>query len=205
MLPPCPGQAWNEHTAGWPRCFPDAIAKAQGDSTNGKLSGGVAICAVDIDDGKLAHTKAPGADLVINAKAGAPVVALKKEMDGGPIVFSITAPPLKRVQAGCWHDPEARYLLPGRAAAGRISSAAVRHGSELENHPAVHSSARAGIWPKLSPSQPTAKSRPISSCSLCRRSTESSIGSSMAMRRRGLSSNSCGVKCEPGARQHSRL
>ena len=38
---------------------------------------GLLVCAVDIDDGKLAHAKRLGADLVIDAKAGDPVAALR--------------------------------------------------------------------------------------------------------------------------------
>jgi alcohol dehydrogenase, propanol-preferring len=36
---------------------------------------GLLVCAIDIDDGKLAHAKRLGADLVINAKAGDPAAA----------------------------------------------------------------------------------------------------------------------------------
>src|SRR5271154_6034454 len=39
---------------------------------------GLLVCAVDIDDGKLAHAKLLGADLVFNAKADDPAAALKK-------------------------------------------------------------------------------------------------------------------------------
>jgi hypothetical protein len=46
--------------------------------------------------------------------------------------------------------------------------------------------------------QPKAESRPISRCSLYHRSTESSTGSSMAMCRHELSSNSCGANASPG-------
>jgi propanol-preferring alcohol dehydrogenase len=44
---------------------------------------GLQVCAVDIDDGKLAHAKRLGADLVINAKAGDPAAAVKKATGGG--------------------------------------------------------------------------------------------------------------------------
>ena len=41
------------------------------------------LCAVDIDDGKLALAKRLGADLVFNAKTSDPAAALKKETGGG--------------------------------------------------------------------------------------------------------------------------
>ncbi|NVL89260.1 zinc-binding dehydrogenase, partial [Escherichia coli] len=44
---------------------------------------GLRVCAIDIDDSKLAHAKRLGADLVFNAKTGDPAVALKKETNGG--------------------------------------------------------------------------------------------------------------------------
>src|ERR1700734_1686536 len=55
---------------------------------------GLFVCAVDIDDGKLAHAKRLGADLVINAKAGDPAEALKKETGRGAHGVLITAPSL---------------------------------------------------------------------------------------------------------------
>jgi propanol-preferring alcohol dehydrogenase len=38
---------------------------------------GLLVCAVDIDDGKLAHAKHLGADLIFNARAGDPAVAIE--------------------------------------------------------------------------------------------------------------------------------
>ena len=55
---------------------------------------GLQICAIDIDDGKLAHAKRLGADVVINAKAGDPAAAVKKETGGGAHGVLITAPSL---------------------------------------------------------------------------------------------------------------
>jgi propanol-preferring alcohol dehydrogenase len=57
---------------------------------------GLHVCAVDIDDGKLAHAKCLGAELVINAKNDDPAVALKKETGGGAHGVLITAPSLVR-------------------------------------------------------------------------------------------------------------
>ena len=58
------------------------------------------ICAIDIDDGKLAHAKRVGADLVINAKTGDPATTLKKETGGGAHGVLITAPSLGAFKQG---------------------------------------------------------------------------------------------------------
>jgi len=55
---------------------------------------GLQVCAIDIDDGKLAHAKQLGADLTINAQAGDPVAAVKKGTGGGAQGVLITAPSL---------------------------------------------------------------------------------------------------------------
>jgi len=61
---------------------------------------GLLVCAVDIDDGKLAHANKIGADLVFNAKAGDPAAALKKETGGGAHGVLITAPSLIAFKQG---------------------------------------------------------------------------------------------------------
>jgi propanol-preferring alcohol dehydrogenase len=61
---------------------------------------GLLICAVDIDDGKLAHAKRLGADLIFNARAGDPAIALKKETGGGAHGVLITAPSLIAFKQG---------------------------------------------------------------------------------------------------------
>jgi propanol-preferring alcohol dehydrogenase len=61
---------------------------------------GLQVCAVDIDDGKLAHAKKLGADLVINAKTSDPVAAVKKGTDGGAHGVLITAPSLPAFRQG---------------------------------------------------------------------------------------------------------
>jgi propanol-preferring alcohol dehydrogenase len=61
---------------------------------------GLLVCAVDIDDGKLAHAKRLGADLTFNAKAGDPAAALKKETGGGAHGVLITAPSLIAFKQG---------------------------------------------------------------------------------------------------------
>jgi propanol-preferring alcohol dehydrogenase len=61
---------------------------------------GLQVCAVDIDDGKLALAKELGADLVINAKHDAPVEAVIKGTGGGAHGVLITAPSLGAFKQG---------------------------------------------------------------------------------------------------------
>ena len=61
---------------------------------------GLNVCAVDIDDGKLAHAKRLGADLTINAKYGDPAAAVKKATGGGAHGVLITAPSLPAFKQG---------------------------------------------------------------------------------------------------------
>ncbi|MEO7112656.1 MAG: zinc-dependent alcohol dehydrogenase [Polyangiaceae bacterium] len=61
---------------------------------------GLNVCAIDIDDGKLAHAKRLGADLTINAKASDPAAVLKKEIGGGAHGVLITAPSLGAFNQG---------------------------------------------------------------------------------------------------------
>jgi propanol-preferring alcohol dehydrogenase len=62
---------------------------------------GLKVCAVDIDDGKLAHATKLGADLVINAlTTGDPAAAVKKGTDGGAHGVLITAPSLSAFKQG---------------------------------------------------------------------------------------------------------
>jgi propanol-preferring alcohol dehydrogenase len=61
---------------------------------------GYHVCAIDVDDGKLAHAKNLGADVVINAKVGDPVAALKKATGGGAHGVVITAPSLGAFKQG---------------------------------------------------------------------------------------------------------
>jgi len=61
---------------------------------------GLQVCAVDIDDGKLAHAKSLGADLTVNAKTGDPAAAVKKGTNGGAHGVLITAPSLSAFRQG---------------------------------------------------------------------------------------------------------
>lgn len=61
---------------------------------------GLLVCAIDIDDGKLAHAKRLGADLAINAKVGDPTAIVKKETGGGAHGVLITAPSLTAFKQG---------------------------------------------------------------------------------------------------------
>src|SRR5271165_3527845 len=47
------------------------------------LDMGLRVCAVDVDDGKLAHARKLGAEVVINARTANPVSDLKKATGGG--------------------------------------------------------------------------------------------------------------------------
>jgi len=61
---------------------------------------GLHVCAVDIDDGKLAHATQLGADCVVNASQGNPADAVKKATDGGAHGVLITAPSLGAFRQG---------------------------------------------------------------------------------------------------------
>ncbi|WAC27018.1 alcohol dehydrogenase AdhP [Ancylobacter sp. SL191] len=61
---------------------------------------GLHVCAVDIDDGKLAHATRLGADLVVNARHGDPAAAVKQGTDGGAHGVLITAPSLSAFNQG---------------------------------------------------------------------------------------------------------
>jgi propanol-preferring alcohol dehydrogenase len=61
---------------------------------------GLRVCAVDIDDAKLALATTLGADLVVNAKHGDPIEAVKKGTDGGAHGVLITAPSLSAFKQG---------------------------------------------------------------------------------------------------------
>ncbi|MCW6512141.1 zinc-dependent alcohol dehydrogenase [Lichenifustis flavocetrariae] len=61
---------------------------------------GLQVCAVDIDDGKLAHATRLGADLVVNAKTAGAVEAVRKGTGGGAHGVLITAPSLGAFRQG---------------------------------------------------------------------------------------------------------
>ncbi len=61
---------------------------------------GLKVCAVDIDDGKLAHATRLGADAVVNAKNGDPIEAVRTATDGGAHGVLITAPSLAAFKQG---------------------------------------------------------------------------------------------------------
>ncbi|AMP00133.1 zinc-binding dehydrogenase family protein [Collimonas arenae] len=61
---------------------------------------GLHVCAIDIDDGKLALAKALGADLTINARAGDAIAAMREATGGGAHGVLITAPSLSAFQQG---------------------------------------------------------------------------------------------------------
>jgi alcohol dehydrogenase, propanol-preferring len=61
---------------------------------------GLKVCAVDIDDTKLAHAKKLGADVLVNAKQGDPVAEVIKATGGGAHGVLITAPSLPAFKQG---------------------------------------------------------------------------------------------------------
>ena len=61
---------------------------------------GLQVCAVDIDDAKLAHATRLGADLVVNARKGDPIAEVRKGTDGGAHGVLITAPSLGAFKQG---------------------------------------------------------------------------------------------------------
>ena len=61
---------------------------------------GLHVCAVDIDDGKLAHATRLGADLAVNAKRGDVVAAVRQATGGGAHGVLITAPSLPAFKQG---------------------------------------------------------------------------------------------------------
>ena len=61
---------------------------------------GLLVCAVDINDDKLAHAKQLGADLLVNAKTDNPTEILRKETGGGAHGVLITAPSLIAFKQG---------------------------------------------------------------------------------------------------------
>jgi propanol-preferring alcohol dehydrogenase len=61
---------------------------------------GLQVCAVDIDDGKLAHATRLGADVVVNAKSPGAVEAVRKATGGGAHGVLITAPSLGAFKQG---------------------------------------------------------------------------------------------------------
>ena len=61
---------------------------------------GLHVCAVDIDDAKLAHATRLGADMVVNAKTHNPGAQLKQAIGGGAHGVLITAPSLPAFKQG---------------------------------------------------------------------------------------------------------
>ncbi len=61
---------------------------------------GLHVCAVDVDDGKLAHAKLLGADVLVNAKTSDAARAVKKATGGGAHGVLITAPSLEAFKQG---------------------------------------------------------------------------------------------------------
>lgn len=61
---------------------------------------GMHVCALDIDEGKLAHATQLGAEVVVNARSSDAVAAVKKATGGGAQGVLITAPSLSAFKQG---------------------------------------------------------------------------------------------------------
>jgi len=61
---------------------------------------GLSVCAIDVDDGKLAHAKRLGAEVTIDARNGDPATAVVKATGGGAHGVLITAPSLDAFKHG---------------------------------------------------------------------------------------------------------
>ncbi|HSI60032.1 MAG TPA: zinc-dependent alcohol dehydrogenase, partial [Ideonella sp.] len=61
---------------------------------------GLLVCAVDLDEGKLAHAKRLGADAVVDARDGDPAAAVRALTGGGAHGVLITAPSLGAFKQG---------------------------------------------------------------------------------------------------------
>jgi propanol-preferring alcohol dehydrogenase len=61
---------------------------------------GLRVCAVDVDDGKLAHATKLGADAMVNAKQGDPIAKVMEITGGGAHGVLITAPSLPAFKQG---------------------------------------------------------------------------------------------------------
>jgi alcohol dehydrogenase, propanol-preferring len=64
------------------------------------LAMGLRVCAVDIDDGKLAHAQKLGAEVMVNAKTLDPVAEVRDKTGGGGHGVLITAPSLVAFHQG---------------------------------------------------------------------------------------------------------
>jgi len=61
---------------------------------------GLRVCAIDVDDGKLAHAARLGAEAVINARSCDPIAAVQQATGGGAHGVLITAPSLGAFKQG---------------------------------------------------------------------------------------------------------
>lgn len=61
---------------------------------------GLHVCAVDVDEGKLAHARLMGADATVNAKTGDAATEVRKITSGGAHGVLITAPSLDAFRQG---------------------------------------------------------------------------------------------------------
>jgi propanol-preferring alcohol dehydrogenase len=87
---------------------------------------GLQVCAVDIDDEKLAHATRMGADLVVNSMHPAAVEAVRKGTSGGAHGVLITAPSLGAFKQGVAMTRKRGTCVLVGLPPGEFSRAAVR-------------------------------------------------------------------------------
>ena len=95
---------------------------------------GLLVCAVDIDDGKLALAKKLGADLTVNAKHEDPGVGGEERYRWRSPRRSDYGTIAHRIQARSRHDPETRHVRSGGSTAGRVSGTTLRCRCQLHHY-----------------------------------------------------------------------
>ena len=95
---------------------------------------GLLVCAIDIDDRQAGSRQARWRRSRDQCQSRRPC-SRREERDRRWCSWRCDYGSLAdRIQAGRWHDPEARHLRPGRTAARRIPGSSVRRSGELHNH-----------------------------------------------------------------------
>jgi len=132
---------------------------------------GLLVCAVDIEDSKLAHAKRLGADSRGQCQPGRPSSGRQEGTDGGAHGVLITAPSLGAFRQGIGMT---RSMARASSSGYRRANSQCRSSTwwRTASPSVAPSSAIARTWPRRSPSPPREKSRPISSCSRSRRSNK---------------------------------
>jgi propanol-preferring alcohol dehydrogenase len=161
---------------------------------------GFKVCAIDIDDGKLAHAMRLGAELAFNAKADHVIDVMRAATGGGAHGVLITAPSLSAFHQGvAMTRKRGTCVLGGRNEEQQCHEdhdrrASFRCRSSMSSPTASPSGARSSepgrTWPRRWRSRRPVRSRPISNCSRSRRSMMSWPAFSAATWRRASCWNS---------------